>query len=315
MSPPRILLIISACGVLAADRGGQQHRAKGEEDRPLPRPFADELLQQQLPRQQQQSDFSFFLPPAASAAGVAALRESPGGLSGAVNQARRRHPGDVDQRADADVDEDSVTWRRNLLGGLAVAGDLPAAGRHPLGASISAADRRESSGGESSTASGAGAGSTLHAAFQHLFRVVEYERVTSRSADAPCVFADQRKTLTALLLAIVFPSAAHFYYSYVVLGVVQLILSMLMYFPLFLACGWWWRPVQPVHRKPFSYGADEDALNDTLQKIRSRTTALVVAVAIALVLAVVLTAWQVAMIVRLSTGDMQPANGCPSKPL
>ena len=155
----------------------------------------------------------------------------------------------------------------------------------------------------------------MHAAFQHLFRVVEYERVTSRSVDAPCVLADQRKTLTALLLAIVFPSAAHFYYSYVVLGVVQLILSMLMYFPLFLACGWWWRPVQPVHRKPFSYGADEDALNDTLQKIRSRTTALVVAVAIALVLAVVLTAWQVAMIVRLSTGDMQPANGCPSKPL
>lgn len=164
-------------------------------------------------------------------------------------------------------------------------------------------------GGQSSDAN------IVSASIRRLFRAIEYERVPVREASAPCLRVDQRSAVTALLLTIIFPSSAHFYYGYVVLGVIQLCLSVLVYLPLCLACGWWWRPVQPVMPRPYAFGGDEDSLNDTAQKVRSRATVLVVMVIVALVVMVVLTLWQLAMIVRLATGDMLPANSCPSSPL
>ena len=328
----QVLLLLATCGALAINRGGHgradrlandnvnQFALSGAEDRPPPEraPMKQTLEQQHLP------ELNFFLaPPAVSQ--TTELAPAPGvdqrSSDSAPAFSRLGGPGGRDQwinshglsqRSEISSASENARWRRSLLSDLAPTENIA---RHPLGASERVESRISDSDSSSSSDLEANEGGSAHSIFQRLFRAVEYERISSRSPDSPCVPVDQRKTLTALLLSIVFPPSAHFYYGYVVIGIVQLFLSLLMYFPLFLACGWWWRPVQPVYRKPFSYGGDEDAFNDTLQQIRSRTTALVVAVCIAIVLAIVLTAWQVSMIVRLSTGDMQPANGCPSKPL
>ncbi len=148
-----------------------------------------------------------------------------------------------------------------------------------------------------------------------LFSLVETERMTEREIGSPCPTIDQRNALTALLLTIVFPPSAHFYYGYTVLGIVQLIFTLLMYFPLFLACGWWFKPVQQVPRQPMCYENDGDHASTMRKRIKSRVTVLMVAVGTALFLAAVLTAWQIAMLIRIATNDLQPANGCPPKAL
>jgi uncharacterized membrane protein YqaE (UPF0057 family) len=154
---------------------------------------------------------------------------------------------------------------------------------------------------------------SFRVSLNRLFALVESERMTARNS--PCPAVDQRSALTALLLSIVFPPTAHFYYGFTVLGVVQLLLTLLVYLPLFLACGWWCKPVQRVPRTPMCFENEADEASITRKRIQGRVTALIVAVCVAVVLAAVLLAWQVSMLVRIATNDLQPANGCPPRPL
>jgi hypothetical protein len=182
---------------------------------------------------------------------------------------------------------------------------------------MAAAEARE--GSSSLAASEARHASATHEvgparlSLNRLFALVESERISQRGS--PCPAVDQRSALTALLLAIVFPPSAHFYYGYTVLGVVQLVLTLLMYFPLFLACGWWWKPVQHVPRRPMCFDTEEDEAGAVRKRIQRRVTVLIVVVCFAVALAAVLTAWQLAMLVRIATHDLQPANGCPARQL
>lgn len=276
------LLLFKAREVCAST--GQRQAASDARGRG-PRSRSPQSVDEQ---QQLQPSVDFYLAPPPGATQSSGLRlADPGGRE--ARQLRRSEFA-LHAAIDAAADESSQ-WHR----------DVPS----------------EEKGGQSPGVAerGGAGGSFVSGSFRRIFRAIEYERAASRGADAPCLRVDQRSAVTALLLTIIFPSAAHFYYGYVVLGVLQLCLSVVVYLPLCLACGWWWRPVQPVLSRPYAFGGEEDALNDTVQKVRSRTAALVVMVVVALVVALVLTLWQLAMIVRLATGDMLPANGCPSSPL
>lgn len=131
------------------------------------------------------------------------------------------------------------------------------------------------------------------------------------AADAACLVIDQRHALTALLLAILVPPAAHFYYGYVILGTIQLSLYALCLTPLCFACGWFFRPTPPRVAQKSVY----DSFQPTIEHISERSRWLVALMFAAVVTFVVLFAWQVALVVRVATGDFVPANGCPAVPL
>jgi len=127
----------------------------------------------------------------------------------------------------------------------------------------------------------------------------------------PCPDTDKKRGTTVLLLAVFLPPAAHLYYGYTALGCVQIGLYLLMLLPLALALGYQCKPVPAGAR----YWPWRDMVADTLREVDSKGRVLVWCVAAAVVMLVALLAWQMALVVRIVTGDFAPANGCPATPL
>jgi len=145
----------------------------------------------------------------------------------------------------------------------------------------------------------------LHRAFAW----TEGERVAGRRE--PCAAADAKRALTALILAVVFPPAAHYYYGYVVLGSVQLVAYLALLAPLLFACGWYWNPM-PKGLRSFPF---ENTLGETMAHIDRQRRWLTGILCGAVFLFMGLLAWQVALVVRIATGDFAPASGCPAIPI
>lgn len=145
----------------------------------------------------------------------------------------------------------------------------------------------------------------LHRAFAW----TEGERVAARRE--PCAAADAKRALTALILAVVFPPAAHYYYGYVVLGSVQLVAYLALLAPLLFACGWYWNPM-PKGLRSFPF---ENTLGETMAHIDRQRRWLTGILCGAVFLFMGLLAWQVALVVRIATGDFAPASGCPAIPI
>lgn len=131
------------------------------------------------------------------------------------------------------------------------------------------------------------------------------------SGDEPCTARDQRHAVTALLLAILLPPAAYLYYSYIVLGCVQIALYVLCLTPLCFACGWFWRPA-PKRALQRSLA---DSFQPAIDHVASQSRWLILLLALAALLFAVLLAWQITLVVRVATNDFLPANGCPPKPI
>jgi len=136
-------------------------------------------------------------------------------------------------------------------------------------------------------------------------------------AMAPCPDSAQKRATTVLMLAVVVPPAAHFYYEYHVLGVVQLLLYLLLLLPLVLSCGYYCAPPP----KPSTPAAGsrfypwQDALGETLRAMDQRRRVLWYALVGAVAVLLVLLAWQLALVIRIVTGDFLPASGCTPVPL
>lgn len=131
------------------------------------------------------------------------------------------------------------------------------------------------------------------------------------SGDEPCTARDQRKAVTALLLAILLPPAAYLYYGYIVLGCVQIALYILCLTPLCFACGWFWRPA-PKRALQRSLA---DSFQPAIDHVASQSRWLILLLALAALIFAVLLAWQITLVVRVATSDFLPANGCPPTPI
>jgi len=146
-----------------------------------------------------------------------------------------------------------------------------------------------------------------------LFSYIEVEGGHSHrlASEEPCPPSDQRKALTALLLSILVPPAAHIYYGYVVLGTIQIVLYALCLTPLCFACGWFWRPTPKKAVNKSVY----DSFQPTIEHITEQSRWLIILLGIAGVTFLALLAWQVTLVIRIATSDFVPANGCPASNL
>jgi hypothetical protein len=142
-----------------------------------------------------------------------------------------------------------------------------------------------------------------------VFSVIEMEHQEHRTE--VCAVASRKKALTALILGVVFPPAAHFYYDYVGLGCVQLVLYLLMLSPFCFACGWYCNPM-PKGLRQFPY---ESTLGETMKHIDEQQRWLITLLCISGALLAALLGWQVALVVRIATNDFSPADGCPAYPI
>jgi hypothetical protein len=146
-----------------------------------------------------------------------------------------------------------------------------------------------------------------------LFSYIEVEGGHSHrlASEEPCAPSDQRKALTALLLSILVPPAAHIYYGYVVLGTIQIVLYALCLTPLCFACGWFWRPTPKKAVSKSVY----DSFQPTIEHITEQSRWLIILLGIAGAIFLALLAWQVTLVIRIVTSDFVPANGCPASNL